>query len=105
MRRLFGFFLGMIVGAGLVLFSFKYHVVYTNDGLVLVPKKQAALGDLYADVRNWKPIDWQAHPELVRSLVAHGRGDVIGSSATDSLRDMLRRFNNAEKIDNETQLD
>jgi Zn-dependent protease len=53
MRKLLLFFMGMIVGAGLMTFAFKYHVMYSKDGLVLIPKSQASLSDLYVDVRNW----------------------------------------------------
>jgi len=94
----------MIFGGGLVCFGFNYHLVYANQGLVLIPKEQAGLGDLYADVRNWKPADWQAHPRLVRSLVAHGRSDLISLPNADSLHDFLRKFSNAEKVDDDLQL-
>jgi hypothetical protein len=104
MRKLLVFFCGMIFGGGLVCFGFNYHLVYANQGLVLIPKEQAGLGDLYADVRNWKPADWQAHPCLVRSLVAHGRSDLISLPNADSLHDFLRKFSNAEKVDNDLQL-
>jgi hypothetical protein len=104
MRKLLIFFCGMLFGGGLVFFAFNYHVVYGNRGLVVIPKDQAGLGDLYADVRSWKPADWQAHPRLVRSLVVHGRSDLIGLPNADSVRDMLRRFSNAEKPEDDLQL-
>jgi hypothetical protein len=104
MRKLVLFFSGMLFGGGLVAFAFNYHVVYSNQGLSVIPKDQAGLGDLYVDVRSWKPADWQAHPRLVRSLVTHGRGELIGVPNADSLRDMLRKFSNAEKPDDELQL-
>jgi hypothetical protein len=43
MRKLLGFFIGMIVGAGLMTFAFKYHVMYSKDGLAVIPKSQAGL--------------------------------------------------------------
>lgn len=104
MRKVLIFFCGMILGGGLVCFAFNYHVVYANQGLVLVPKDQAGLGEMYADVRSWKPGDWQAHPRLVRSLVAHGRSDLMGLPNPESLRDLLRKFSNAEKVDDDLQL-
>ena len=104
MRKLLIFFSGMLFGAGLVCFAFNYHVVYGNRGLAVIPKDQAGLGDLYADVRSWKLADWQAHPRLLRSLVTHGRSDLIGQPNADSLRDMLRKFSNAEKLDDDLQL-
>jgi hypothetical protein len=104
MRKVLIFFCGMMFGGGLISFGFNYHVVYANQGLVVVPKAQAGLNDLYADIRNWKPSDWQAHPRLLRSLVAHGRGDLIGLPNGDSVRELLRKFSNAEKEDDDLQL-
>jgi hypothetical protein len=104
MRKVLIFVSGMMFGAGLVAFGFNYHVIYANQGLVLVPKDQAGLNDLYADVRTWKPTDWQAHPRLLRSIVAHGRSDLIGLPSSDSLRTLLRKFSNAEKEDENVQL-
>ncbi len=106
MRKLFIFFLGVLVGGGLVGFGFKCHVVRTNDGLILVPKEQANFEDLYVDVRNWKTADWQAHPDFVRALLARGRRDLIGSPASNEfLRELMRKFENAQKVDDERLLE
>jgi hypothetical protein len=105
MRKLWVFLFGILVGGGLVGFGFKYHVVYTNDGLVLVPKQQATFADLYVDIRSWKQSDWQAHPELARSLVTHGRSDLLGGPASEFLRDTLRKFGNAEKVDDDFRME
>jgi hypothetical protein len=105
MRKLLLFFMGMIVGAGLVSFAFKYHVMYSKDGLVVIPKSQASLSDLYVDVRNWKPADWQAHPDFVHSLVAHGRSDLIAAPANDFLQDLSRKMEKAERPDQDSRLD
>jgi hypothetical protein len=104
MRKVLIFFCGTLFGGGLVSFGFNYHVVYANQGLVVVPKDQAGLNDLYADIRNWRPSDWQAHPRLLRSLVAHGHSDLISLPGGDSPRDLLRKFSNAEKENEELQL-
>jgi hypothetical protein len=104
MRKFLIFFCGVLFGGGLVCFAFNYHIVYSNQGLAVVPRDQAGLVDLYADVRSWKLADWQAHPRLVRSLVTHGRGELIGVPNADSLRDMLRKFSSAENINDDLQL-
>lgn len=103
MRKLAIFFFGMVVGAGLVCFAFKYHVLYATEGVVLIPKPQANLSDIYVDVRNWKPSDWQARPELVRSVLAHGRSDLIGNSASEPLRELFRKMGSAERPEDATQ--
>lgn len=96
-RRSLIFFFGMIVGGSAVAFAFEYHLVQSNDGLMLVPKRHASLSCLYSDVRTWKPGEWQAHPDLVHSLVAKGRADLIGEEATTLMRDTLEKFKTAEK--------
>jgi len=105
MRKLLLFFVGMFLGAGLMTFAFKYHVMYSKDGMVLIPKQQAGLSDLYVDVRNWKPSDWQAHPAFVQSLVAHGRSDLIAAPANDLLHDLMRKMDKAEKPEVDSRLD
>ncbi len=105
MRKLLGVFVGMIVGAGLMTFAFKYHVMYSKDGLSVIPKSQPGLSDLYVDVRSWKPADWQAHPDFVHSLVAHGRSDLIAAPATDFLQDLSRKMEKAERPDQDSRLD
>ena len=99
MRKLLLFCFGMIVGGGIVCFAFEYHVLRTNNGVVLIPKKPACLGNQYVDVRTWKPSDWQSHPELVEAIVAHGRSDLFGSSVNEHLRELIHKFGNAERVD------
>lgn len=103
MRKLLTFFLGMIVGAGLVCFAFNYHILYAKEGVLLVPKPQANLSDIYVDVRNWKSSDWQAHPELARAVIAHGRSDLVGNSTGDPLHNLLRKLGSAERLEEKLQ--
>ncbi len=101
MRKLLLFVTGMMVGAGLMGFAFKYHVMYAKDGLVLIPKQQAGLSDLYVDVRNWKPTDWQAHTELVHSMMAQKRTDLMPAPDNDFMHELIRKMDKAEKIDDD----
>jgi hypothetical protein len=105
MRKFLLFCFGVIVGGGLVGFAFEYHVLRTQNGVVLIRKSPAGLGDQFLDVRNWKYSDWQAHPELVQSVVAHGRGDLIGPSSNELLREILHKFGNAERVDDQIRTD
>jgi hypothetical protein len=105
MRKLLLFVMGMIVGAGLMTFAFKYHVMYGKDGLVVLAKQQPGLSDLYVDVRNWRPTDWQAHPELVHSLMAQKRTDLIPAPDNDLLHDLIRKMDKAEKVDDDSRVD
>lgn len=96
-KRSVFFLIGMIVGGSAVAFAFEYHLVRSTDGFMLVGKKHASLSCLYEDVRTWKPEEWQAHPDLVQSLVAKGRADMIGEQATELMHDSLQMFKYAEK--------
>ena len=71
MRRIGAILFGILVGGGLVLAAFQLHVVRAAEGLVIVPKQQPALTDVYADIRDWSRDDWQQHPVLVQSSRLH----------------------------------
>ena len=98
MRRFAGFFVGLILGAGSVLFLYNYHVVRAGEGFLLIPKPQNALTDPYCDIREWKVAEWEKHAALAGALAAHGRGDlVVAPASSDVLRDALKKFGSAGK--------
>lgn len=75
-RALLGFF-GVICGMACVFGAFQFHVLKTERSYLLIPKRSAHLGDVYADVRGWQRKDWSEHPGLARDVVAAGHGDLI----------------------------
>lgn len=87
MRRFYGFLLGLVIGGTSVYVAYQYHLVRTPDRLLVVPKTQPSLIDLYSDVRKWTVEDWKKHPALARHLVASGHSEKIMQSATDDLVD------------------
>ena len=81
------------LGGGLVYFAFTYHIVWASEGLLLIPKQQASLADVYVDVRGWAAGEWSEHTLLARSLAKHGRSDlVIGGAANGVLQDAVDGF-------------
>ncbi len=96
MRRVVGYIIAFAAGMGLMAFAFKYHVLYTHDGLILVPKNPPGLASPFADVRTWKPSDWQQHPAITRSVLAHGRSDLVGAPGNEFVHDLLRKIGRAE---------
>lgn len=93
MRHLFLLLLGITIGAGGMYFAFRYHVVRAEEGVLLVPRHNATLTDAYADVRAWDAAEWQKHPDLIRSLVARGRGDLIVEPLSRNLiENLFRQF-------------
>lgn len=98
MRRFMGFFIGLILGAGLTFFLYNYHVVRYKDGFLVVSKPVNSLADPYCDIREWKVTQWEQHAALAGALVAYGRSDlVIAPAGSDILRDVLKTFGSAEK--------
>lgn len=87
MRRFYGFVLGLVIGGTTVYVAYQYHLVRTGDRLLVVPKVQPSLIDLYADVRKWQVEEWKKHPALARDLVASGHSKEITQTATDGLVD------------------
>lgn len=90
MGRLGAFLFGVVVGAGLVFGSLKYHVLRAHDGLHIVPKVAATFEDAYVDIRQFGPSDWNDHRTLAAGLIKANQEDLIGETAAYSLRDSLR---------------
>lgn len=90
MRRLLLLLSGALLGGAFVYAAFQYHVVRTADGVLLVPKTQAAFELPYRDIRDWSAADWAGHPALARAMIAAGHGEFVQSSITSGLiRDVL----------------
>ena len=90
MGRLGTFLFGVAVGAGLVFGSLKYHVLRAHDGMHLVPKVSSTFEDAYVDIRQFGPSDWSQHRTLTASLIKANKEDLIGETASYSLRESLR---------------
>ncbi|MEL7267488.1 MAG: hypothetical protein AAFN70_08370 [Planctomycetota bacterium] len=58
------FFAGFIVGAIVLFTLMSYHIVYSENGLVLVPKIDKGFSDPYVDVRGFTIEDWREHRGL-----------------------------------------
>lgn len=87
MRRFYGFVLGLVMGGTSVFLTFQYHLVRTDERILLVKKVQPSLNDLFADVRHWDLATWKKHPSLARNLTAAGYGSVVLESAEEGVVD------------------
>lgn len=84
------FFIGAIVGAGIIFFALQFHVVHTHDGIRVVARTpQHGLGLAYADIRTWDAARWNDFPELARALVANGSADLVSVSVAQDLMDSV----------------
>ena len=90
MGRMGSFLFGVIVGAGLVFGSLKYHAVRAADGVHFVPKVASTFEDAYVDIRKFGPTDWDEHRALAAALVKANKEGLIADTATYSLRTSLR---------------
>ncbi len=90
MNNLKPLIVGCVAGCGVMFIALQYHVVYSHDGLQLIPRMpQATLGLAWADVRNWDAEQWSDRPALVRALIAHGASDLMSESAASKISDSV----------------
>ena len=55
----------------------NFHLVRTDDDLIVVKKESLGLSDTYIDARGWTFIEWEDHPALMRAMEANRPGEVI----------------------------
>jgi hypothetical protein len=92
LRGLFLIVLGAVLGCGITIVAFRWHVVRANDGWHMIASGTSMPVDCFADVREWTPNEWADHPQLATSMVAAGKGDlVMRTSATNVLDRVLNR--------------
>ena len=81
---------GWVAGCGLMFVALQYHVVYSDNGLQLIPRTpQATLGLAWVDIRNWDAENWTDRPALVRAVIAHGASDLMSESAAVRVSDSV----------------
>jgi hypothetical protein len=85
MRRIITLLLAAMTGGGVVYTAFQYHVVRSDQRLLLVPKQRADWHEAYVDIRGWTFREWGDHPDLTKNLTAAGHGELVGRSAAGSL--------------------
>ena len=90
MSRLPSFLFGLLVGAGLVFTTLKYHVVRAEDGVHIVPKVSPEFSQAYVDIRHFGPRDWTNHTTLAVAIERAGKGDLLIHSASSQLIDYVQ---------------
>ncbi len=78
------FFAGMVCGAGILFVAMHYHVVRGNNGIVLVPKVQNGLSDIYTDIREYELQDWRSHKSLAAAIMQSNHSGLVQDSAQNS---------------------
>jgi len=91
MKRISSFLLGMATGAILLHGATLYHVVRASDGVHLVAKQPARLGESYVDIRSFSMSEWASHPQLATALVQANQQHLIGESAAGAMREAVNQ--------------
>ncbi|MEW4488690.1 hypothetical protein AB1L42_11440 [Thalassoglobus sp. JC818] len=79
------FFTGLLTGSVGSLLAMQFHVMNTNEGVIVVPRAhQPALFTTYVDVRKWDQNKWSQHPEVIEAAVKSGRTELLATEAEDA---------------------
>jgi len=92
MSRLSSFFVGMVVGAGLLQGATTYHIVRAADGFHFIAKQPARLSETYVDIRAFTMTDWAGHPQLASALVQANQQQLMGESAANSAQEKAKQL-------------
>ena len=80
------FCFGLMLGCIGCYLSMQFHVVNTNDGLIVLPRAhRPTLRSVYVDVRKWSLSMWKQHPEVAEAAVLSGRPDLLAEGALNSI--------------------
>jgi len=89
MRRILTFLMGMAAGGLLLWGALQYHVLYTKDGLRIVPKVNAGLAKTYVDIRGFTVADWARNTDIVLAVTNSNRRELMDNAAGDALQNSL----------------
>ena len=83
------FVLGFLLGAATLYGSMCFHVVQSDDGYHVVAKSGLSFRDTYVDVRKFGLSDWRDHVGLAEALLKAGKGNLLGETAQNSVRNVF----------------
>lgn len=86
MSRISSFLLGVVAGALLIGAAMNFHLVRSDDGILMIPKLTKGLHDPYADIREFTLDDWQQHRPLAAALVQANKSDLLADSSLHNFR-------------------
>jgi hypothetical protein len=71
-----------IIALGLVIIFvivMNYHFIMTDNGFKMIKKVRWTTTDTFADTRDWGPIDWMKHGDLMKAML----GDTVDKLKKD----------------------
>src|SRR5262249_10110511 len=81
---------GMVIGGTAIYMAFSYHVVKSDTGYTLVPKRSASLSETYIDIRNFTLADWANHPALSADIVAAEKQQLLSGAPQNTLQGAMQ---------------
>jgi hypothetical protein len=97
MGRLFWLVAGAAIGGGLMYGAFNYHVLKTDKGFELIPKRTPSLTECYMDVSKFTVTDWGGHPDLSADITAAEKSHLLddaGASASNAIEGGVQKVFN-----------
>ncbi|NND99516.1 MAG: hypothetical protein HKN47_19550 [Pirellulaceae bacterium] len=67
-----------------------YHVVRSQEGVVLVPKISNNLSDIYVDVREFDLVKWKQHKPLAAAIVQSNQAHLLEDSSLRTFGKTIR---------------
>ena len=89
MGRFTWLFVGLILGAGGMFISMKYHVVRAESGVHLIPKATAKFSIPYVDIRKFEFSDWNERRDLALAIVKADKSHLLEDATTSGLRQTM----------------
>lgn len=86
MSRFSSFLLGMVAGAALLGAAMNFHLVRSDDGILMIPKLNKGLHDPYADIREFTLDDWQQHRPLAAALMQANKSELLADGSLSNFR-------------------
>lgn len=82
------FLAGITVGSVTALLALQYHLVRTDDGLVVIPRvHQPPVRSAYVDTRSWTLDMWKNYPEVTEAVILSGRSNLIVDRAARRIQE------------------
>lgn len=89
MNRFSSFLLGMVAGAMVLGAAMNFHLVRSDDGMLMIPKVTKGLHDPYADIRAFTLDDWQQHRPLAAAIVQANKSELLADSSLSNFRQSI----------------
>jgi len=78
---------GVLAGGG-ALYGVNHFVLRTTHGVAILEKRFLTFQDTYMDIRNWKSVNFDTHPEIKHAMATQGYRDYLTDLKAEEYRQM-----------------